>query len=121
MEMLSFYLQDYSLGRCYNLYSRAEKMKNEPANTLATSWSSPLVKSMQPWYCCAILVLWPLIVAQARFDPNFHQPYRWALRDPVNNRVIQEVTTAGTPRFSVLIRDIFPSVVTHDIHPRSEL
>ncbi|NWZ81768.1 ENV2 protein, partial [Poecile atricapillus] len=91
-------------------------------DTQATSWNPALVRPTQHWHCCAaILFLWPWIAVQAESGTATHHPYWWVLRDPTNNRVIQEVTTAGTPRFSVLIRDIFPGIATHDIHPRFEL
>ncbi|NWI02402.1 ENV2 protein, partial [Tichodroma muraria] len=118
---VSFCSQGYITGCLRNLYFRTKEVKDEPTNILAVPQSPTPVKFKLPWYRCAILLLWPLIGAQAGSDHHSHEPYWCVLCNPANGRAIQEVIVAGTPRFFVLIHDIFPGVVTHNTHPHFEL
>ncbi|NWZ88675.1 ENV2 protein, partial [Poecile atricapillus] len=117
---LKFCLQDLIIGRPRDAYAPVPEGGDEPPDNPKAPKTPEPVKPKQQLLLCVILLLGFVSSEQVSAEHNPHQPFRWILCR-ASNEVIKEVVTAGTPRFFVLIRDIFPGIVTHNIHPRFEL
>ena len=58
-------------------------------------------------FCLGILII---LITPLSAEYYSHQPFRWVLRDPINDKVIKENITAGAPTFIITVGDLFPMV-----------
>lgn len=120
MKTVSFYPQNWIVGRPRNPCAPATNEGDKSTSILPAPGSSAPVKPKQPKNSphgggprclCVILILGLVTVRQAGSEHHPHQPFRWVLRDPRNDdRVLKENTTAGAPIFTVTVGDLFPMV-----------